>query len=409
MALEGSPLAHRRVRALSVVNDLYVGGHENRLLTLAKTIDPNRIDYGVLSITKESTNPAVAGASLRAAFAAIGVPVSDLDVVPDTDPNPAKLGRVLKAIPMIVRMVSRLVRYIRQHQIEVIDAHHTSAMFAAILAGRLTGVPVILSSYHVRNWQPLALRPAGQFALGSAHAILTDSQARETDIRNFLWRKSVPIHVVPTGVQIPEPQRSAAEVRAVLGLPDDPSSLVVGCIAGLVPFKGQMVLLEAAIEVLKSEPNLIFLCVGYSREFVDYEQQLRQRIQDNQLADRFFIREYPAPIGDVWQLIDIHAHPSLFDSLPLGVLEAMAAGKPIIATSVGGIPEVIKHEQTGLLVPPGESKALAESLLRMIRDPQLRSRLGAAARAYHHQHLTPEVMARSIEQLYETLARGSCD
>ncbi len=395
----------RRIRALSIVYNLFRAGHENRLLSLGQTIDRQRFDYRVLSVTREATDPATLVSTLRPDFQAIGIPVDDLDIEQDTDPNPAKLGRVLKAIPAVARIISRLVRYIRQNQIDVIDAHHTTAMFAAVLAGRLTGVPVFLSSYHVRNWEPLSLRPAGQLALGSAQAIVSDSHARATDIRNFLWRKSVPIQVIPTGVETPVAQRSAAEVRSILGLPADPSLLVIGCVAGIVPSKGQMVLLEAAIEILKVEPNVVFLCVGNFREFVEYEQQLRQRIRDNRLESRFVIGGYPHSIGDVWQLIDIHTHPTMFDSLPLGVLEAMASGKPIVATTVGGIPEVIAHEQTGLLIPPGDSKPLAEALLRLIRDPQLRSRLGAAARDYHQQHLTPAAMARSIEQLYETLAK----
>ena len=309
-------------------------------------------------------------------------------------------------MPTVWRIIRKLVKYIREHDIEVIEAHHTTAMFAAVIAGKITGVPVMLSSYHVRNWQVLAMRLPGQLALGSAQAIMTDSKARATEIREWLWRKSVPLHVAPTGVSCPVAQRSPEEVRQYFKIPTGSEGplKVVGYLAGLVPFKGQKVLAEAAVEVLKHEPDTVFLCIGFSRDFVDYEQQLRRQIRDSEIEDRFIIGEYPGSIGDVWQIIDYHVHPSLLDSLPLAILEGMATGKPIVATSVGGIPEVILHEQTGLIVPPQDPAAIAQALLRLMRDPLLARRLGDAAKAMHQQELTPGVMARKLETVYRGLA-----
>lgn len=393
-----------RIRAVSLVYNLYVAGHENRMLAFAREINRSEFDLRVLVITEEGRTPVLIATSLRPQFAELGIPVDDLGEVEDSNPNPPKLARVLKAAPTVLRIIRKLVRYIREHDIEVIEAHHTTAMFAAVIASRITGVPVMMSSYHVRNWQAWTMRLPGQIALGSAQAIMTDSQARADEIQQWLWRKSVPVHVAPTGVKTPVAQRSPDEVRQRLKLPSDPSLKVIGYVAGLVPSKGQMVLLEAAIEVLKHVSNVVFICVGYSRDYRDYELELRQRIEQAGIADRFLISEYADSIGDVWQVIDIHVHPSLFDSLPLAILEGMASAKPIVATAIGGIPEVIHHERTGLIVPPNDPQAIVQALRRLIDDPVLARRLGNAAREQHQQELTPAVMARKLESVYRQLA-----
>lgn len=404
-------IAHsgRRIRALSLVNDLFLGGHENRLLSFTRSIDRTQFDHHVLSVSAETTNPAQLGSSMRPKFAAQGIAIDDLAQGSSADPNPATWRRVLGSIGHVGRVIRKLVAYIREHDIEVIDAHHTTAMFTAIAAGRITGVPVILSSYHVRNWGGAAMWLPGQVTLGSAAMIITDSHERGGEIRNWLKRKSVPIQIVPTGISYPQPERSSAEVRQLLQLPnaESPSgqrAKVIGCVAGLIPSKGQMVLLEAAIEILKQQPDLHFVCVGYSRQFVEFEQQLRDRIASAGLSERFFLRQYPHAIGDVWQVIDLFVHPSLFDSLPLSVIEAMATGKPIVATRIGGIPEVIEHERTGLLVPPQDPSAIASAVLRLLNDPSFAQQLGAAAKLRHQAELTPEVMARKIEAAYRQLA-----
>lgn len=388
------------IRALSVVYNFFVGGHENRLLTFARSMARDDFDYRVLSVTVEETGSRAPGSSMRPPYVPLGIPVDDLGEISDTDPNPVRFKRLFASAGTVWRIIRKLVAYLREHNVEVIDAHHTTAMFAAIIAGRITGVPVILSSYHVRNWGGAAMWLPGQVALGAAAAIITDSQDRAGEIRNWLQRKSVPIHVVPTGISYPHPERSADEVWSLLKLPADRTMKVIGCVAGLIPTKGQMVLLEAAIEILKQQPQLLFVCIGYSRQYVEFEQQLRERIAAEGLADRFFLRQYPHAIGDVWQVIDLFVHPSMFDSLPLAVIEAMATAKPIVATRIGGIPEVIEHERTGLLVPPNDPAAIAAAVLRLLNEPKLASQLGRAAQGRHQAELTPEVMARKLEAIY---------
>ena len=104
-------------------------------------------------------------------------------------------------------------------------------------------------------------------------------------------------------------------------------------------------------------------------------------------------------IGDVWQLFDVFAHPTRFDSLPLVVMEAMALRIPSVVTEIGGIPEVVDHEKTGLVVPSREPSRMAESILHLLRNRSEADRLAQAATDRYRQSLSPEQMARNIEQI----------
>lgn len=394
-----------RLRVLSIVYDLNRGGHENRLLSIGRHIDRARFDYGVLSLTRPiaETRPEFADTCLWNAFAGIGIPVSSLSEEFDADPHQPGLKRLLRSAPRVARMVRRLCRTLRERRIDVIDAHQTTAMFVSTLAARLTGIPVFQSSYHVRNWSSPVMRVPGQVTLGLAGAIVTDSQMRADEITGWLWRKR-PVHVIQTGLEVPRPERTPAEVRQILGLPPAAGRRTVGFVGGITPLKGQMQLVEAAGRVVEQYPDTEFLCVGFWRDGTDYLSRLQHRIEELGLRDRFFIQSYPHAIGDVVQLFDIQAHPSLLDSLPLVIVEGMASGRPIVASAIGGIPEVISNGTSGRLVPPGDVEQLAAGIIHLLANPFEAGQMGAAARRFYHEHLTPAVMTRRIESLYTQLA-----
>lgn len=393
----------RRLRILSLMNKLTVGGHECGRLTLAKMIDQSRFDYRFLTITQTLDTPdeeLIAAAYLKPLFEEAGFPVESLGQQDSRSDGTRGRLRVLGSAFGMLRSIRRLVKYIRENRIEVIDAHHTSAMFAASIAGWLTGVPVVLTAYHLAAWQRPAMSLPGQLTFGLAAAVITDSKVRREEIRAWCRKKSLPIEIVPTGIVPPAPVTPAAEIRKQIGLPDDPDTKVVGMIAAFMEFKGHEDLLDAAIQVCRDEPNVVFLCQGASRGQTEYEDRLRRRIAESGLKDRFFLRTASGEIGDVWQLIDIFAHPTRFDSLPCVVMEAIALRKPSVVTDIGGIPEVVEHEATGLIVPSRNPAQFAESLLRLIRNPGEADQFADAARRRFEEHLAPEQMARNIERIW---------
>jgi len=265
-----------------------------------------------------------------------------------------------------------------------------------VLSARLTGAKALLTRYH----PPLKMRWPSQLLYGLSHGIVTDSHARAKDIEEWRIRSTPTISVIPNGISPPESDCSVEVLRRKLGLPIDPAIRIIGQVSGLIPIKGHLVLLDAAKQVLDQEPNTVFLLVGYNRGYDDYEVQVRQKAHDLGIADRVVITGYPGSIGDVWKVIDIHVHATLFDSLPNAILEGMSLGKPAVVTEVGGIPEAVLHEQTGLVVPPNNPDELSQSLIRLLRSPETAARLGVAAQKRYQENYRPQVMARSLEDLF---------
>ncbi len=393
-----------RVRVLSVLNKLGFGGHEYRLLSLAKTIDRDRFDHSVITLTRDPEDVSNHGA-MHAQFVAAGISVENLGQSQKfAAGGPIGLSLMGKSSLGMARSITKLAGLIRQRRIDVVEAHHTWAMFAAVMAGKLAGARSVITAYHTRPWESVWMRWPGKITFGWADAIVTDSHARRGDIADWSSLPATKVVVIPNGVEPPQSSRPAIEVRRALGLPLDPSIKIIGQISGIVPSKGHEILLQAAERLLKHEANVAFAFVGYSRGQDAYVAQLRQRIQELGLADRIALVGYPGPIGDVWNVIDIHVHASLFDSLPNAIIEGMSLGKPAVVTAVGGIPEIVTHEETGLVVPPGDAAALEVALTKLLKSPTFAFRLGEAARRRHQERLRPEHMTTSMEQLFLRLA-----
>ena len=193
----------------------------------------------------------------------------------------------------------------------------------------------------------------------------------------------------------------------LLDIPNRDPVTIVGQVSSLITYKGQLVLLEAAKRVLVNFPNCIFLLVGFERRESGYKQLLFQRAAALGIADRVRIVGYAGPIGDVWNIIDIHVHASLLDSLPNALLEAMSLGKPSVVTAVGGIPDVIESGLNGLLVPPGNTEQLAQALLTVLSDTRLATSMGREARDSYCREFTVDIMTRRLEELFFNLAGES--
>jgi len=173
---------------------------------------------------------------------------------------------------------------------------------------------------------------------------------------------------------------------------------VITTVANLRPGKGHDVLLKAAARVVRRVPDVQFQIVGDGPRRQELEQQasaLRITAQVSFLGHR---HDVPAVLAQS----DIFAFPSFMEASPNAVIEAMAAGLPIVATRVGGIPEVIEHEQSGLLVPPGDDRALAAGILRLIERPELAAQVGDAARATVEGRFSFDRMVDEFQQLFDT-------
>jgi glycosyltransferase involved in cell wall biosynthesis len=390
-----------RARVASVIADLWFGGTSNRLLSFATTIDRSRFDHVVLTLWSRDPAQDQATGSRRAAYAETGVEVIGLDdpgrrrIMPSRRP-----GDVLRAGLTLRRMIARLCRVIRERRIDLIDAQHATAALMGALAGTLTRRAVTLTEYYPYYFDRPGMRAVGNLVHRAADAFICDSKAHSDLINRWLWRPHPRSVVIPNGIPVPAVTRSNAEMRAELGIPADRTARVVGQVSRLVRHKGQRDLLRAARTVLAEFPDTWFVLTGYAGEDPAYLEQLRADARELGIEDRLRIVSWPGSIGDIWALIDIHVHASVEDSLPIAITEGMAFGKPAVVTDVGGVREMVTHEETGLVVPMRDPDAIATGVLRLLREPETGCRLGASARARYRSGYRPEVMTRAIEEVF---------
>ncbi len=393
-----------KIKIVSLINELLFGGDEGRLLSFSRAVDRSRFDHRVLCIKQADAEFDRTYGTMRGQYREAGVDIADLG---EGHPNERIRGALTPAFnraTMLARTLNRFVRYLRRNAIAVVDAHLGPGNLVGVAAGALTRTPVAVTTYHVEQWDPLWLwRRVHPAVLRNASAVITDSEACARNLRTFMRRPRAPVAVIPNGIAAPESGRSRAEMRRVLGLPEDPAARVIAQIATLLPTKGQTVLLDAARTVLRTSPDTAFLIVGFPRDR-SYKDELIRRAEEMRIADRVRIVSYPGNIGDVWKTVDIHAHPTLLDSLPQAILEAMSLGLPSVVTPVGGISTLVDHGRTGLIVPAGDAEALARALTQLLDEPSTASRLGNAALERYRNGYTTAIMTRSLENLFARLA-----
>lgn len=391
----------RPCHVLSVVATLGLGGDENRLVSMVRSIDRSRFRFSVAVLPPADNHEEHFG-NMRPLLESSGVPVYDV-----RDPKiSARMPHRARAALRLMGRVRSLAQLVRNLKVDVIDARMDGGMIVGIPAAMLTGRPSVATLYDAVPWTRYPMWPlARAFTLNMTNAVITDSDARRRQLERWVWSPSTTTWLIPNGIPIPQPVRPAAAVREHLGFPAD-CGKVICQVAGIVPYKGQLVLVEAARKVVSRAPNSFFLIVGYCRGEHAYQRALADRICELKLQNRVRVVAYAGPIGDIWQLVDIHVHPSLFDSLPNAILEGMALGKPAAVTSVGGISEAVENERTGLVVPPNNSAALADALLRLLDNPEEARSLGAAAQTRYNERYRPESMAQALEGCFRSVVRS---
>jgi glycosyltransferase involved in cell wall biosynthesis len=386
----------KRRRILSIIGGLGFGGAEQRLLSFARNLDRERFEQTVLILNGVAAAGRDPGApAMLTSFEQAGVRVLQAPVV-----KKGKPGRFIRRIRTVCKLISGL-------RIDLLDAHCESAALLSSIAGTVMRVPHVATLYHPEPlYPPRFWSIAKQIMLTNIDLVVTDSLVRGLEIQKAARFKRLPLAVIPNGPPPPQPEQTADVIRRALGLPFDSRIRVVAQISTLREFKGQMVLLEAARSVLETFPDAFFLLIGYEKGSPGLKDRLERKALELGISDRVRITGYPGPIGDVWNIVDVHVHPTLFDSLPNAIIEGMSLGKPAVVTAVGGIPEAVIHNETGLVVPPGDAPKLAEAIRRLLANPALAEEFGSAALRRYEERYQPELMARKIESCFTEVING---
>jgi glycosyltransferase involved in cell wall biosynthesis len=287
-----------------------------------------------------------------------------------------------------------LVSFLRREQTQVLHAHMVASNAWATVLGRLAGVPVIVSHEHTWSYEG---RPLRRFV--DRHVIARGSDAflavSAEDRRKMIEVEGIDpadAVVVPNGIPDP-PAPSGRDVRAELGVPA--GSPLVLALGRLDPQKGFDVLIEAAGRM----PDVVVAIAGEGGERAALEEVARR----HGVQERVLMPGFRPDVPDLLAAANVAVFPSRFEGSPLSVIECMAAGAAIVATRVGGVPELLEDGVHGLLVPPEDPEALAAAVLRVARDEELRTELGARARERQQAEFDLEAMLDRLCELYGEL------
>jgi glycosyltransferase involved in cell wall biosynthesis len=288
----------------------------------------------------------------------------------------------LKLWSGFLRDAHRLARIFRQHPVDLLHTNNTGCEESPF-AARLAAIPRIVGTFHVDSTYDLTgahshlrHRAIENVSNQCLHAAIAVSEATRQDWlrRTHLAHDRVyTIYNGITPIDSPDEDRRA-NARARLGLASD--SVIIGGVGRLDHAKGFNDLLDAAAILLPNHPRLVVAIAGQG----PLRESLEQRAARLNIAGRVRFLGFRPDVADVYAAIDIFALPSVCEALPYTLLDAMAAELPVVATTVGGVPEVVVQGETGYLVPPRNPRALAAALARLLTSPRLRNQLGAAAR-----------------------------
>jgi glycosyltransferase involved in cell wall biosynthesis len=365
------------LRILFVIDELDIGGTEQQILEIVRRIDRSRFTPQVCCFRYGRK---------AAEIAALGVPVMHQPKRLKTDPS----------------LVLRLAALMRRERFDIVQTYLWTANTWARIAARIAGVPhVVASERNVDIWEESYKRVVGRWLARSTDRIIANSEA----VRSYLLERGSlepdKVVTVYNGVNF-DRFRAAFDPtprRTELGLPTD--AVLAGVVARVEPAKDHATLLKAFALCGERVPKLHLAIVGDGSE----QARLKRMARDLNVADRVHFTGMRSDAVEWLQTFDVSVLSSVKEGLSNTVLESMAAGKPVIATTVGGNPEVIVDGETGFLVPARDPAALAAALARVASSPEMISRLGKEGRKRVNAMFSVARMVAHTERVYLELVR----
>jgi glycosyltransferase involved in cell wall biosynthesis len=374
----GSPSVHV-IKVLHVVESLDVGGTETQMVQIAQHLDPRVYHVTVACLHS--------GGPLTEPLQAAGIEILEFP------------KRVTFVSFQAIYQLLRLARYIRHEKIQVVHAHHLPANLMAVPAAWLAGAPVILSS--LRNlahlpWYTPFRRKVVRLIYRLSTGVIANSEAvRQLLVTEFQVPPSH-VHLLYNGVDYGRFAQCRGDRQKLHPSLQPGTKLILNLANMNSEVKGHAILIEAARAVCAAIPDARFALVGDGA----LRSNLEQRVKALGLEQRILFLGRRKDVPEILSCGDLFVLPSLAEGLPNSVLEAMSAGLPVVATAVGGIPEIIEDGVSGLLAPPNDSQAITEAILRALRDPALAAKLARAGQARARSEFSFDRVLTDLRQIY---------
>jgi L-malate glycosyltransferase len=370
-----------RVRVVFVIDNMRLGGTELNAVRTAERLDRGRFDLRVVCLGDPGP--------LTERYQAMGVPVVGFRV------------RSLYGASML-SAGARFARYLRREGVQIVHAHDMYSNIFATFWARVARTPVIVASR--RWWHSLPnrkLQLGNRVAFRLADAVLANSAEVARSVREEAGIAAAKVRTVTNFVDerafVPPASIELAAMRRAWKVPS--GTVVVGCVARLDPVKDHPTLVRAVHALRARFPRLHLVLVGDG----PVRPSLEALVRSLELQDAVTL------VGEVrdgrnhHHGFDISVLCSVSEGFPNTLVEAMAAGRPVVATAVGGSIDAVVDGETGLLVPPGSAEQLAAALTRVIEDAALRHRLGDAGRTRAATLFTASDTVARLERMYEDL------
>ena len=365
-------LPSRRSPILLLCNELNFGGTEGQFVEIACRLDRSRWDPHVSCVRAEGPQ--------RARLGAAGV-------------HAWSCGRGSFKSPRFAVAVVKLASFLRAHRVRLVHCFEFYSNLLGVPAARLARVPVVIASQRdLGNLRPPSQRRLHNVALRLADYVVVNTGTVAERLEKARIVAPTRIVVIPNGVDCTRFSPSQGE--------DHPSGrILIGAVAMLRPEKGLVDLVQAAGHVVERCPQARFLIWGEG----PLRPQLEGLVRDLGLGGAFALAGATLEPEAALRQLDIFVLPSLSEACSNALLEAMASGRAVVATRVGGTPALVEDEVTGLLVPPGDPAALAKAILRLIEEPALASALAARAQKWVRAEFGIDRMVARFEALYDTV------
>ncbi len=380
----------RKIRVLHIITRLCAGGAREVLLKIIDGLDKSRYDVTLLCGPQDF----VMGSAQAPQVKTVVI---------------AQLVRRINPIKDLVALI-KLYLFIKRGKFDIVHTHTSKAGILGRTAAKLSKVPIIFHIPHGSIFHPIYFRKCAIFilrkieriaALYTDRIIVGSDNEREDFLHNGIGNEGkyvrIPYYFIREGAYDVKVDKQAKKKE--LNVPD--GHLLLANIARLVPEKGHIFCLEAFRKVIDEVPNVLLLIVGegYLRKAIE------KKISELNLQKNVILTGFREDIPQILSITDISLHTSLWEGTPLSIVEAMSLGKAIIATRVGGIPEIIKDGTTGILVQPQNVDELAKWIIRLSSDRTLLSVLGREAKEYARQKFDSKAIINEINNLYDTFLK----
>jgi len=371
-------IENRKIRLMQITHDLAIGGLQQVVVNICRVIDRHRFDVSVLCLRELG--------AFTPQVEELGIPVKLIKQEDKTD----------------YLSFLKVARELKENKIDVIHTHNTQPFVDGTMAALMAGVKTIVHTDHARDFPDKKRYMFAEWAMSQfAYRVVGVSEHTSANLMKFEKISPKKIITIPNGIDGSRFEITIDREKLKKDLGITKNGPIMGLGVRLSEQKGITYLLKAMPKVISRSPEVTLVIAGEG----PLEDDLKKEAQTLGILDNVRFVGPRLDIPELLKLFDIYVLPSLWEGLPMVLLEAMAAGCPVIATDVGGVAAAVKSGVSGILVKSMDVDALSSAMIRLLEDKEIRTKYSQNAMDIFNKNFSAQIMTRKYEKLYlrETL------